>query len=246
MGQLLSLSVGRRLVLVVDDEPATVEVLRTYLEDDGFQVVCATDGLRALSLALEMQPDIVLLDIDLPKLSGLEVLRAIRAGSDVPVIMLTSRGHAVDRVTGLEVGADDYIGKPFSVREVVARVKAILRRRQWKVRVPLAKRDVLCFGPIEIDRSAVEVRRHGIPIDVTPTEFRVLNMLADHADCALTRDQIISHVSPDSDVYDRTLDRHIANLRQKIEDVPARPTLIVTVVGFGYKLADPHRVRSTR
>jgi DNA-binding response OmpR family regulator len=241
MAQLLDAPSGEGVVLIVDDEPMIVDVLRTYLQDDGFRVVHAADGVRAVALALEVRPDIVLLDLNLPKLSGLEVLRAIRVASDVPVIMVTTRGHEIDRIVGLEVGADDYVSKPFSAREVVARVKAVLRRRTSIKHGPSAKHDVLRFGAIEIDRSAHEVRRDGIMVGVTPMEFRVLNMLADNADCVLTREQIIHRVSPDGEIYDRTLDKHIANLRQKIEEVPTSPKLIRTVVCVGYKLVDPAR-----
>jgi two-component system response regulator AdeR len=239
MNQLHDSPFGERLVLVVDDEPATVEVLQRYLQDDGLRVVHAADGWRALSMVREARPDIVLLDINLPQLSGLEVLRAIRVDSDIPVIMLTSRGQEIDRIVGLEIGADDYIGKPFSAREVVARVRAVLRRRPLNDHGPPAERDIVRVGPIEIDRSGYEVRRRGVVVDLTPTEFRVLNTLADHIDCALTRAQILHHAAPNGDVHDRTLDRHVANLRRKIEDVRARPVLIVTVAGIGYKLVDP-------
>jgi len=231
-----------RVILVVDDEAALVDVLRSYFADEGFRVVEASDGQAAIALARETQPDLVLLDLNLPRLSGTEVLRTIRAESNVPVIMLTSRVHEVDRIVGLELGADDYVTKPFSPREVVARVKAVLRRSTANEGRSPGRRDVLRVGPIEIDSSAHEVRRHGSPVELTPTEFRILSTLAVHEGCALTREQILDRISADDDVYDRTLDRHIANLRHKIEDEPSRPRLIQTVVGVGYKLVDPKRV----
>jgi two-component system response regulator AdeR len=242
MAQLIDLLPRERIVLVVDDEPSIVDVLDSCLRADGFRVVHAADGRHALSLALDMRPDLVLLDINLPRLSGLEVLRALRMIADVPIIIVTSRVDEADRIVGLEVGADDYISKPFSAREVVARVKAVLRRRESvesKAHERLAEHDVLRLGPIEIDRSTCEVRRRGIVADLTPTEYRILNALAGNVGCTHTREEIIRQISPDSSIYDRTLDRHIANLRQKIEDLPARPKILVTVVGIGYKLINP-------
>ena len=172
----------------------------------------------------------------------------MRSESNVPVIMVSSRVGEVDRVVGLELGADDYISKPFSPREVVARVKAVLRRSEGDPathrahRSPLP-RDFTRVGNIEIDRTAHEVRRRGEKIDLTPTEFRVLDVLASHIGRAFTREQILERVA-DGEVFDRTLDRHIANLRHKIEDEPSRPKLIVTVVGVGYKLVELDRGRA--
>ena len=232
-----------RLVLIVDDEPELVTVLRAYLQDEGFRVIEAFDGQHGIRLALEARPDLVLLDLNLPLISGVEAFRAIRAASDVPVIMITARIAEVDRVVGLELGADDYVSKPFSPREVVARVKAVLRRASASEGHPAARNEVQRVGAIEIDRGAHEVRRHGAVVDLTPTEFRVLSTLAEHLGNALTREQILDRISADGDVYDRTLDRHIANLRHKIEDEPSRPKLVATVVGVGYKLVDPARAR---
>jgi two-component system response regulator AdeR len=230
-----------RVVLVVDDEPALVEVLSAYLRDEGFRVVEAADGRAAVAVARAENPDIILLDLNLPLVSGVEAFREIRARSNVPVIMLTSRVNEVDRIVGLELGADDYVSKPFSPREVVARVKAVLRRAR-PARAPLAgERDVQRIGPIEIDRSAHEVRRRGVDVELTPTEFRVFETLAANVGHALTREQILERISTDGDIYDRTLDRHVANLRHKIEDEPGRPRLVLTVVGVGYKLVDPAR-----
>jgi two-component system alkaline phosphatase synthesis response regulator PhoP len=243
--------------LVVDDEPAIVEVVGRYLRDDGFEVLEAGDGQAAVRLALDERPDLIVLDLNLPGLHGSEVLRAVRAAYDVPIIMLTSRVDEVDRVVGLEIGADDYIGKPFSPREVVARVKSVLRRSGT---APVAStsegvgaqgaddaahpdggRPVLRMGSLEIDRAAHEVRLDGNVVPLTPTEYRLLDILATNAGWALSRDQLLDKVSADSDVYDRTLDRHIANLRRKIEDDPSRPKRILTVLGVGYKMPEtPH------
>ena len=224
-------------VLVVDDEPAIVDVLVHYLRDEGFEVLQAGDGLTAVEKALGEHPDILILDLNLPKLSGVEAFRRIRAQVDIPTIMLTSRVNEVDRVVGLELGADDYIGKPFSPREVVARVKSILRRYRAGAR-QAGTRDVQRVGDLEIDRKGHEVRRGGGLINLTPTEFRILDVLASNAGRTFSRDQLLDKISADGDVYDRTLDRHIANLRHKIESDPSRPRYIVTVFGVGYKLVE--------
>lgn len=235
----------RQVVLVVDDELGLVEILRVYLEDEGFAVIAAADGMSGLDLALRIRPNLVLLDLNLPELSGIEVFRRLRVSSTVPVIMVSSRVAEVDRVVGLELGADDYISKPFSPREVVARVKAVLRRtHEGKAHVPAATtvaHDVTRIGIIEIDRTAHEVRRRGEKIDLTPTEFRILDVLASHVGRAFTREQILERVA-EGEVFDRTLDRHIANLRHKIEDEPSRPRLVTTIVGIGYKLVEHGRV----
>jgi DNA-binding response OmpR family regulator len=222
-------------VLIVDDEPAIVEILSTYLRDEGFVIHTAGDGDEALRLVRSERPDIVLLDLSLPTMSGVEVFREMRAESDIPVIMITSRVNEVDRVVGLELGADDYIGKPFSPREVVARVKTVLRRSNGR-RTVSATISVQRFGDIEFDRNGHEVRRGGRPVNVTPTEFRILRALIDHAGRTFTRAQLLDAITDDAlDIYDRTLDRHIANVRQKLEADPAHPKHIVTVFGVGYK-----------
>lgn len=220
-------------VLIVDDEPAIVEILSTYLRDEGFRVFAAHDGDEALRSVERERPDIVLLDLSLPTISGVEVFRTIRKDSDIPVIMVTSRVDEIDRVVGLELGADDYIGKPFSPREVVARVKTVLRRSNGR---QTNASSVQRFGDIEFDRAGHEVRRAGRPVNVTPTEFRILRTLIDHAGRTFTRAQLLDAVTDDQlDIYDRTLDRHIANVRQKLEADPTHPKHIVTVFGVGYK-----------
>ncbi len=220
-------------VLIVDDEPAIVDVLGAYLRDEGFTVHVAFDGDEALRAAKRERPDLILLDLSLPTLSGVEVFREIRAESDVPVIMVTSRVNEVDTVVGLELGADDYIGKPFSPREVVARVKAVLRRTTNRRSAPPG---IMRFGDIEFDRTGHAVRRAGHPVNVTPTEFRILKALIDQAGRTFTRAQLLDAITDDQlDIYDRTLDRHIANVRQKLEADPTHPKHIVTVFGVGYK-----------
>jgi len=181
-------------VLIVDDEPAIVDILRTYLRDEGFQVHVAHDGDEALRVVQREKLDLVLLDLSLPTMSGVEVFRAIRNDSDMPIIMVTSRVDEIDRVVGLELGADDYIGKPFSPREVVARVKTVLRRTNGRRSTPAG---VQRFGEIEFDRVGHEVRRAGRPVNVTPTEFRILRTLIDHAGRTFTRAQLLDAVTDD-------------------------------------------------
>jgi DNA-binding response OmpR family regulator len=228
---------GAKKVLIVDDEPSLLDVLEQYLKDEGFEVIRASDGPAAVALFSTGHPDLVVLDLNLPGLSGAEVLKRMRAERDVPVIMCTARVTEVDRVVGLELGADDYIGKPFSPREVVARVKSVLRRSERAEREPIATERQI--GSITIDSVAHEVRIDGKPITLTPTQFKILDVLAAHVGQTLTRDQLLERVSAEGDVFDRTLDRHIANLRARIEPDPAKPHYIVTVFGIGYKMVKP-------
>jgi two-component system, OmpR family, alkaline phosphatase synthesis response regulator PhoP len=229
-------AITTRRVLIVDDEPTLIDVLEQYLRDEGFAVVRAGDGPAAVESFKKYLPDIVVLDINLPGFSGTEVLRQIRALRDVPVIMLTARVHEIDRVVGLELGADDYVGKPFSPREVVARIKTVLRRTERSEnQTPGHEKRI---GAITIDPLAHEVHVDGKPVTLTPTQFKILQVLASHVGQTLTRDQLLQRVSADGDVFDRTLDRHIANLRARVEPDPANPRYIVTVFGVGYKMVD--------
>jgi DNA-binding response OmpR family regulator len=221
-------------ILIVDDEAAIRDVLAAYLRDEGFIVEEAADGRAALQSAAAATPDLMLLDLNLPKVSGVEVFRRVREASDVPVIMLTARMDEVDRIVGLELGADDYVGKPFSPREVVARVKTVLRRSRRGAPVAAAP-----AGPppdLEIDRTGHEVRVCGKAVALTPMEFRILDVLEREPGRAFTREQLLDRTSSDAGaVFDRTLDRHVANLRHKIEREPSRPRHILTVFGVGYK-----------
>jgi two-component system response regulator RegX3 len=226
-----------RSILLVDDESALLDVLERYLKDEGFHVLRAGDGPAAVEIFTKERPDLVVLDINLPGFPGTEVLRRMRAERDVPVIMLTARVAEVDRVVGLELGADDYVGKPFSPREVVARVKSVLRRMERPD--PATATSERRVGRIVIDTMAHEVRVDGKPVTLTPTQFKILDVLASHVGQTLTRDQLLQRVSADGDVYDRTLDRHIANLRARVEPDPANPRYIVTVFGVGYKMTEP-------
>jgi len=225
-----------KTVLLVDDEPAIIDVLERYLRDDGFVTVRAHDGSTALAAFSNHRPDLVLLDINLPDFPGTDVLRRMRALRDVPVIMLTARVEEVDRVVGLELGADDYIGKPFSPREVAARVKSVLRRSGRAAAAAGVPRRI---GGLTIDVPAHEVTVDGAPVALTPMQFRILDVLSQHVGQTLTRDQLIERVSSSGDVYDRTLDRHIANLRSRIGDDATVPRYIQTVFGIGYKLLEP-------
>ena len=227
-------------ILLIDDEQAIVDVLGTYLREEGFAVSEAFDGSAGLELALRERPALVILDINLPKLHGSELFRRLREVYDVPVIMLTARSNEIDRVVGLELGADDYIGKPFSPREVVARVKTVLRRsRQRSDETQAPRTRSQHVGALEIDRAAHVVRRNGTGVALTPTEFRILETLARHLGQVLTREQLIEKTSRDGDIFDRTLDRHVANLRHKIEENPSHPTFVLTVHAVGYKMVEP-------
>lgn len=235
-------------ILVVDDEPGIVEVVERYLVDEDFHVATAHDGPAAIAAFDAERPDLVILDLKLPGMNGLDVFRAMRARTDVPVIMLTSRVEEADRVVGLELGADDYITKPFSPREVVARVKTVLRRAarpavlsaDKHVDSPAERKSspLIHLGDLEIDTTEHEVRQSGMPVQLTPTEFRLLLAFAQNAGRAFTRAQLLELIKGDDlEVFDRTLDRHIANLRHKIEADPSDPHLILTVFGVGYKMA---------
>jgi two-component system, OmpR family, alkaline phosphatase synthesis response regulator PhoP len=230
--------VKQRRALIVDDEEKIVEILSRYLQDEGFVVTAAFDGAEALKLALAENYDVILLDLNLPTMSGVEVFKEIRKVSDVPILMVTSRDDAVDRIVGLELGADDYVSKPFNPREVAVRVKNILNRVDRKPSVTRVAHDVQRVGDLEIDRTGHEVCLRGERVKLTPMEYRILDTLLRNAGAALTRAQLLDAVNVDStDVFDRTLDKHIANLRNKIGDDPNRPRYVVTVHGVGYKLA---------
>lgn len=230
--------VRQRRALVIDDERAIVEILSTYLRDEGYVVTGAFDGAEGLNLALSEPFDVVLLDLNLPSMSGVEVFKRIRKTSDVPILMVTSRDEALDRIVGLELGADDYIAKPFNPREVVARVKNIVNRTERKSAASRVEHDVQQIGDLQLDRTGHELTRNGTRLKLTPMEYRIFDALAANVGVALTRAQLLDKVNADStDIFDRTLDKHIANLRGKIGDDPNRPRYITTVQGYGYKLA---------
>ncbi|HOQ97896.1 MAG TPA: response regulator transcription factor [Anaerolineae bacterium] len=224
-------------ILVVDDEPAVVSTVRAYLEREGYTVHTAADGPAALRAAHACRPDLIVLDIMLPGLDGLEVLRCLRQESPVYVLLLTARSDETDKIVGLTVGADDYLTKPFSPRELVARVKAVLRRgRGGSLEEP-----ALTCGDLRIDSSARQAWKGEAPLDLTPIEFSILHVLARHASRVLSREQIIEQVWG-NDYYgdDRVVDVHIGRIRKKIEDDPERPERLVTVRGAGYRLEAGH------
>ncbi|MDP2728638.1 MAG: response regulator transcription factor [Dehalococcoidia bacterium] len=220
-------------MLVVDDEARIVELVRAYLERDGYQVLTAYNGLEALEIARQEKPGLIVLDLMLPELGGLEVCRALRRESDVPIIMLTARNEEPDKLVGLELGADDYITKPFSPREVVARVRAVLRRT---ASTPTPEESV-SVGQLVIYPHRHEVFCHGNPVTLTPTEFKLLETLARNPGRVYTRLQLLDLVQGDAyEGYERTIDAHVKNLRDKLKSYRQGPGCsIVTVYGVGYK-----------
>ncbi len=220
-------------IFVVDDEPQIVKVLKAYLEKAGYQVVTTPDGKTALSIFQHERPDFLILDLNLPGMDGLDICKAIRRDSNVPILMLTARVEEADRLIGLELGADDYVLKPFSPREVVARVKTIFRRAAAEP----AKTDVIQVGELIIDLGQHTVNLAGKQIELTPTEFEILATLAKQPKRVFSRLQIMELAQGDAfEGYERTIDAHIKNIRLKLEPNPRRPVYIQTVFGLGYKL----------
>ncbi|MGB2964423.1 MAG: response regulator transcription factor [Anaerolineales bacterium] len=219
-------------ILVVDDEPKIVQLARDYLENNGFKVLSSGNGQQALAITRQERPDLIVLDLMLPGMDGLDVCRAIRRESDVPIIMLTARAEEADQLIGLELGADDYITKPFSPRALVARVRALLRRAQGE----LLQDEVLRAGDLELDIKRKQVTLSGNPVHLTRSEFSLLETLAKHPGQPLSREQLLERLhGVVYDGVDRSVDSHIKNLRRKIEPDPAEPIYILTVYGFGYK-----------
>jgi DNA-binding response OmpR family regulator len=227
-------------ILIVEDERAVARGLEYGLDSEGFTVLWAKSGQEALDLVFSQEPHLILLDIRLPDFSGFDVCRRLRSeGYRQPILMLTARDEETDKVLGLELGADDYIVKPYSLREVVSRVRAQLRRAYGELAAP-ATRETLRFGMIEVDMERLQVTRQGKPVDLTPTEFRLLRHLVSQPNRPFSRDDLITAVwGYDSDIgNDRTVDVHIRHLREKLEDDPANPRWLVTARGIGYKF-DP-------
>ena len=220
------------LILIVDDEPKIIKLARDYLERNSYRTVSAASGTEALTVFRHEKPNLVVLDLNLPGMDGLDVCRAIRRDSDVPIIMLTARVEEMDRLIGLELGADDYVTKPFSPRELVARVKAVLRR----VRGDVGQAGILRTADLEIDLDGHRVTRAGELIQLSRTEFNLLVLLARHPGQSFTRAQLLSRLHGVAyDGYDRSVDAHIKNLRRKLEVDPANPRYILTVYGIGYR-----------
>ncbi len=221
-------------ILVVDDEAKIVKTVRAYLEDAGFRVATAGDGQAALTVFRHERPALVVLDLGLPGIGGLDVARTLRKESSVPIIMLTARVNETDRLIGLELGADDYVTKPFSPRELVARVRAVLRRAGGeREQAP----PPIVAGEITIDLERRQVTVGGRAVELTPTEFELMALLARHPGRVFTRLEMLDRVQGYAfEGYERTVDAHVKNLRQKIELDPKRPRYVVTVFGVGYKL----------
>ena len=222
-------------ILVVDDEKKIVEIVKAYLEREGFKVTTAYDGRAALDSARRQHPDLIVLDLMLPEISGFDVCRALRKESDVPIIMLTARDETTDKIVGLELGADDYVTKPFDPKELVSRIKAVLRRSQGQT----VARNTLHIADLEIDVSKRLVKRGEEVIELTPIEFDLLKAMAEHPGQVFTRLQLLDRVQGEAyEGYDRTIDSHIKNLRKKLEPNPEKPRYIITVYGVGYKLEE--------
>jgi two-component system alkaline phosphatase synthesis response regulator PhoP len=224
-----------KTVLVVDDEPKIVELARDYLEHAGFAVVSAFDGTAALATARSSRPDLVVLDLGLPELDGLDVARALRRDSTVPIVMLTGRGDEADKIAGLEIGADDYVTKPFSPKELVARIRAVLRRTE---RPPDAG-DVVRAGDVTLDMPRMRVHVGERSVELTPTEFQLLAALARAPGRIVTRSQLLDALHGVAfESYERAIDAHVKNIRRKLEPVPNEPRYLLTVYGVGYRFAD--------
>jgi DNA-binding response OmpR family regulator len=219
-----------QLILVVDDEPKVARLARDYLEKNGFRVLTAADGQSALTLARHEKPDLIILDLMLPQIDGREVCRILRRESDVPIIMLTALAEEIDQVTGLEIGADDYITKPFSPRSMVARVRALLRRTQGTLKAP----SLIRINGLEIDPEKYVVAVNGDPLKLTPNEFKLLHLLASRPGQTLTRETLLEDLHGTASSFDRSVDSHIKNLRKKLEAASGEP-MIETVYGIGYR-----------
>jgi DNA-binding response OmpR family regulator len=225
-----------RTVLIVDDEPKIVQLARDYLEHAGFAVLTAGDGASAIQVVRTRRPDLVVLDLGLPHLDGLDVTRTLRAESTTPIVMLTARDDELDKLLGLELGADDYITKPFSPRELVARVRAVLRRSE---RAPDAGQ-TLAVGDLVLDVPRMRTEVAGRPIELTSTEFSILATMARQPGRVFTRSQLLDAVRGVAfESYERAIDTHIKNIRRKIEPEPREPRYLLTVYGVGYRLAEP-------
>jgi DNA-binding response OmpR family regulator len=225
-----------RTVLVVDDEPKIVQLARDYLEHAGFAVLTAVDGPTALDTARRRHPDLVVLDVGLPGLDGLEVTRELRRDTSIPIVMLTARDDELDKLLGLELGADDYLTKPFSPRELVARVKAVLRRTERSAMTP---GDVIRAADVVLDVPRMRAEVAGRSVDLTATEFGLLATMAASPGRIFTRSQLLDAVRGVAfESYERAIDSHIKNLRRKVEPDPRQPRYVLTVYGVGYRFAD--------
>ena len=223
----------QELILIVDDEPKIARLARDYLEKYGYRVLTAGDGQSALTTARREKPDLIVLDLMLPKIDGREVCKILRRESDVPIIMLTALAEEVDQITGLEIGADDYITKPFSPRALVARVRAMLRRTRGEIKTPAIVR----VGALEIDSEKHTVTYNSVHVHLTPNEFKLLIVLASRAGQTLTREQLLDDLHGAASSVDRSVDSHIKNLRKKLETA-SQQNMIETVYGIGYRFLE--------
>jgi DNA-binding response OmpR family regulator len=224
-----------KTILIVDDEQKIVQLARDYLEHAGFAVLTAYDGPTALQAARSSKPDLIVLDLGLPQLDGLDVTRSIRKDSDVPIIMLTARSEESDKLIGLELGADDYVTKPFSPKELVARVRTVLRRADRSANAE----EIIRVADLTLDIPRLRLTVASHPIELTPTEFQLLATLARQPGRIFTRGQLLDAVHGIAfESYERAIDAHIKNIRRKIEPNPREPRYILTVYGMGYKFAD--------
>ena len=227
-----------KTILVVDDEPQIVQLVRDYLEHGGFKVLTAPDGPTALRTASTQHPDLVVLDLGLPGIDGLDVTRSLRRNGVVPIIMLTARADESDKLVGLELGADDYLTKPFSPKELVARIRSVLRRSE-AARTPA---DMIRVGEMELDVPSMGLTVGGKPVELTQTEFQLLVTMARQPGRIFSRAQLLNAVHGVAfDSYERAIDAHVKNLRRKIEPDPHSPRYLLTVFGVGYRIADARR-----
>jgi DNA-binding response OmpR family regulator len=224
-----------KTILVVEDEMKIARLVRDYLQHAGFEVVVTGDGASAVASARGAKPDLVVLDLGLPGRDGLDVTRELRRWSNIPIVMLTARGDEADRIVGLELGADDYVVKPFSPKELVARVRAVLRRTATSGGPP----ELLRVSDVEVDVHRMRVSVGGRPVDLTPTEFQLLVALLREPGRVFTRGQLLDAVHGVAiESYERAIDAHVKNIRKKIEPTPGRPRYLLTVHGVGYRSAD--------
>jgi two-component system, OmpR family, alkaline phosphatase synthesis response regulator PhoP len=224
-----------KTVMVVDDEPKIVQLARDYLEHAGFAVVVAHDGKAALAAARREKPDLVVLDLGLPELDGLDVARTLRAETNVPIVMLTGRSEESDKLVGLEIGADDYVTKPFSPKELVARVRAVLRRTER----PRSDAEIVRVGEVTLDIPRMRTTVADRAVDLTPTEFQLVATMAREPGRVFTRGQLLDAVHGVAfESYERAIDAHVKNIRHKLEPDPASPRYLLTVYGVGYRFAE--------
>jgi DNA-binding response OmpR family regulator len=228
---------ARRKIMVVDDEPKVTELIRAYLEKDGYEVILAADGKMAVERARKDKPDLIVLDLNLPEMDGIEVFRSVRTFSDIPVIMVTARDDEVDKIVGLQLGADDYVTKPFSPRELTARVTAVLRRYVEGTKAA----DRILSGDLVVDFERHEVKFKNEPVSLTASEFKLLAVMARNPGRVFTRLQLMDAAFGETyEGFDRTIDAHIKNLRQKLDKIGSdESSPIATVRGVGYKLEQP-------